>query len=482
VGTELPNGLKILFADDEVHLCELMRMELPRLGHEVLTCHDGLSALEALKRGTFDVAILDIQMPGMKGTELLAVRSEFFPHTEVVLLTGHASLETAIEALRHGAFDYLTKPCKWAELEAVLNRIAEKRALQHQNLALQQQLRASGPSTTRLVGNSAAMKAVRDMIRTIAPTDCSVLILGETGTGKELVARSLHEHSLRAERPFVPVNCGAIPENLVESELFGHRKGAFTGADQHRKGLVEVADGGTLFLDEVGELDKQTQVKLLRFLESGEVRRVGENEPFRVNVRVLCATNRPLSELVERGEFRQDLYFRINTFEIYLPPLRERREDIPLLVKHLLERKAPPKNPQIPGVTPEALSLLQSYDWPGNVRELANVVERALILCQGKPIRPEHLPLHIQRAEPTSCGASCEPGVLTASASEMQATLRDLEREHILRVLAKHGGKKPAAAKELGISLKTLYNKLHQMAEAGELPPDHPYLTMRRAS
>jgi len=482
VGNEPLSSLRVLFADDEAHLCELMRMELPRLGHEVQTCSDGAEALKLLRTGSFDVAILDIQMPGKTGTELLAERAEHFPHTEVVLLTGHASLESAVEALRYGAFDYLTKPCKWAELEAVLNRIAEKRSLQHANLALQQQLKHLEP-TVRLVGSSPAMSQVRQLIRTIAPTDCTVLILGETGTGKELVARSLHEQSLRADRPFVPVNCGAIPENLVESELFGHRKGAFTGADTHRKGLVEVADGGTLFLDEVGELDKQVQVKLLRFLESGEIRRVGENEPFRVNVRVICATNRSLREMVEAGDFRQDLFFRINTFEIHLPPLRERREDIPELVEHLIERSGRSRGKR-PAVSPEALGLMQSYHWPGNVRELANVVERALILAGNGPILPEHLPVHIRDGaeQPAAGSANNGQSALPPGPVAGSMTLRDLEREHILRVLEKHGGRKPPAAKELGISLKTLYNKLHQMVQDGDLPPDNPYVQVRRAS
>ncbi len=487
VANEPRKGLRILFADDETHLCELMRMELPRLGHDVHTCTDGRQALEALMRDTFDVAILDIQMPGLRGTEVLSHRAEHFPHTEVVLLTGHASLETAIEALRHGAFDYLTKPCKWAELEAVLRRIEEKRELSHQNIALRQQLRAGGSHTEpRLVGSSAAMQAVRETIRTIAPTDCAVLILGETGTGKELVARSLHEQSMRRNKPFVPVNCGAIPDNLVESELFGHRKGAFTGADQHRKGLVEVADGGTLFLDEIGELDKQVQVKLLRFLESGEIRRVGENEPFRVDVRVICATNRSLKQMVDEGTFRQDLYFRINTFEVYLPPLRERREDIPELVEHLIARKLPGRRSV--EVAPEALEVLMTYDWPGNVRELANVVERALILSRGGRITCNHLPIHVRDRDGSPAAntvTATAPGPTPAQASEPPSgpvTLRDLEREHILRVLAKHNGRKPAAAKELGISLKTLYNKLHQMVEEGDLPPDNPYVSVRRAS
>jgi transcriptional regulator with PAS, ATPase and Fis domain len=279
------------------------------------------------------------------------------------------------------------------------------------------------------------------------------MILGETGTGKELVARTLHERSRRAKMPFVPVNCGALPENLIESELFGHRKGAFTGADQHRKGLFEVADGGTLFLDEVGELDKAVQVKLLRFLESGEIRRVGENEPFRVDVRVVCATNRSLSDMVARDEFRQDLYFRVNTFEVFMPPLRERLDDLPDLANHLLARRCGSRSAAIPRLSSQALQMLASHHWPGNVRELANVVEHAAILSEGGTINPEHLPQQFRttvRRQP-------------AASDNGAPTLRDVEMEHILSVLEKHQGNKPAAARELGISLKTLYNKLHQL-------------------
>src|SRR5208282_1100001 len=311
-------SLRVLFVDDEKSLQEFMRSELPRLGHEVAVYPDGRSALKALEKSTFDVAILDLRMPGMTGIEVLEHLKQVSPDTEAVVMTGHASMETAIDAVRLGAFDYITKPCKLAEIEAVLRKVAEKRDLQHQNLALQSRVRAAeGP--TILVGDSPSMGGVHRLIATVAPTDSTVLILGETGTGKELVARTLYQQSKRADMPFVPVNCGALSENLVESELFGHRKGAFTGADRDHKGLFEVANGGTLFLDEVGELNKNIQVKLLRFLESGEIRRVGETEPFRTDVRVLCATNRDLREMISEDEFREDLFFRINTFEIRLP-------------------------------------------------------------------------------------------------------------------------------------------------------------------
>ncbi len=457
-------SLRVLFVDDEKSLQEFMRSELPRLGHEVTVCPDGRSALKTLEKSTFDAAILDLRMPGMTGIEVLEQLKQVTPDTEAIVMTGHASMETAIDAVRLGAFDYITKPCKLAEIEAVLRKVAEKRDLQHKNLALQSRVRAAeGP--TVLVGNSPSMAGVHRLLATVAPTDSTVMILGETGTGKELVARTLYQQSKRAEMPFVPVNCGALSENLVESELFGHRRGAFTGADRDHKGLFEVANGGTLFLDEVGELNKNIQVKLLRFLESGEIRRVGETEPFRTDVRVLCATNRDLRAMIKEDEFREDLYFRINTFEIRLPPLRERRSDIPDLARHLLARAARRPLEQVSELlTPEAIDALLEHEWPGNVRELANVMEHAYIIAGGGAITPEHLPHQIRPAlaKPATLSlASATAGTLPTEAR----TLREIEMEHVLRVLEKHGGNKPATAHELGISLKTLYNKLNQLEQ-----------------
>ncbi len=383
--------LKLLFADDEKSLQELMRLELPRLGHEVTVCPDGDTAMAALERNTYDCLLVDLNMPGPGGLEVIARAKQLAPDTEAVILTGKSSLETAVAALRQGTFDYLTKPCKLVDLEAVLNRVAEKRELTNKYRALKQRLqRLEG--APELIGQSAGMKLVRQLIAKVAPTNSTVLVVGETGTGKELVARALHEQSLRAEMPLVPVNCGALPENLIESELFGHRKGAFTGAEEHRVGLFEVAHGGTLFLDEIGELPKALQTKLLRFLESGEIRRVGDNESFTCDVRVLCATNRRLDAMVAAGEFREDLWFRINTFEIPLPLLRERLDDLPLLARHLARRHGAAAGRDAEIFTPEALAALAQHTWPGNVRELANVIERALILCDGAVIGPEHLP------------------------------------------------------------------------------------------
>jgi DNA-binding NtrC family response regulator len=469
-------GLRILFADDEAHLRDVMRLELPRLGHEVTVHSDGESAVRAAEKSSFDLAILDIRMPGLNGIEVLERIKKSSPETQVVLLTGQASLETAVQALRLGAFDYLTKPCKWAELEVLLKRVAERRDLANKAAALETRLKHAEGAPT-LVGETPGMQAIQRLIDTVAPTDATVLILGETGTGKELVARNLHERSNRAGGSFVPVNCGALPEHLVESELFGHRKGAFTGADSHRKGLFEVANGGTLFLDEVGELNKSLQVKLLRFLESGEIRRVGENEPFRVDVRVLCATNRNIPEMIAADTFREDLYFRINTFEIRLPPLRERVGDLPGLVDHLIRRFASRRGMiEPPRVTPEAYEALARHSWPGNVRELANVVERAMILAGSGPITPEHLPMtnptgHLRSGSATgTVSLGSAPHATAVAGPHFQVpeggmSLRDVEMRYIQAVLEKHNGNKPAAARELGIALKTLYNKINQLQQ-----------------
>jgi len=446
------NGLRILFADDESSIRELMQLELARMGHEATVCPDGRAAVAELERNSYDCVMVDLDMPGLNGIQVIERAKELAPETEAVVLTGKSSLDTAVAALRQGAFDYLTKPCRLVELESLLTRIAQKRELTNQYRALKQRLeRIEG--NMNLVGSNDSMDRVRQLIAKVAPTHSTVLILGETGTGKELVARALHEQSLRTDKPFVPVNCGALPEALIESELFGHRKGAFTGADEHRVGLFEVAHGGTIFLDEIGELPKSMQAKLLRVLESGEIRRIGDNESRQIDVRVICATHRNLAEMVEDADFREDLMYRINTFEIQLPPLRLRIDDVPELAEHLYRRFVPTLRLHQELFTPEAIRLLKSHSWPGNVRELANVVEHATILCDAPPISPEHLPRSFNAR-----------GVRMPDLGPL--SLRELEMHAILQSLNRHDGNKAVVAEELGVSLKTLYNKLNQAQES----------------
>jgi len=500
--------MRILFADDEMSLQELMRIELPRLGHEATVCPDGRTAIAALDRTAYDCVIVDLDMPGVGGMEVIARVRDVAPDTETVIITGKSSLESAVAAVRQGVFDYLTKPCKLAEIQAVLERVRKKRELTLRLRALEGRVRrAEGAS--RLVGSSAGLDAVRRLVSRVAASDSSVLVRGETGTGKELVARAIHDGSPRASGPLVAVNCGALPEHLVESELFGHRKGAFTGAEEHRAGLFEVADGGTLFLDEVGELPKALQPRLLRALESGEIRRVGDNHPVTVDVRVVCATHRSLEEMVAAGTFREDLLFRINTFEVAIPPLRDRLDDIPMLVEHFVRDGRPQTPPGAQVIEPEALAILQGHVWPGNVRELANCVEHALVLCDWLPLTVDHLPARLGALKPRSLPIAAlptvaeAPGISTAAtptnvlrqvappsapmtamatvpggglsqASQPPAlardpkpvSLREMEMQAIIESLERNNGNKPRTAEELGISLKTLYNKLHQLTDA----------------
>jgi DNA-binding NtrC family response regulator len=446
-------GLKLLFADDEPTLQKLMSEELPRMGHEVTVCPDGLTAVAALQKNSFDCLLVDLDMPGLSGTQVIDKAKSIAPDTEAVILTGKSTQQSAIAAVNNGTFAYLTKPCKLADLELLLQRVAEKRALMNRVRALERQLHHVEGSR-QLVGDSPAMQRARQLIAKVAPTESAVLIRGETGTGKELAARAVHDQSLRADQPFVAINCGALPESLIESELFGHRKGAFTGADEHRIGLFEVANGGTIFLDEIGELPKAMQAKLLRVLESGEIRRVGENQATLVDVRLVCATHRDVEQMVADGDFREDLMFRINTFEVPLPALRERKDDIPALAEHMLRRCRPSVGPAFKSFTPEAMKTLQDHVWPGNVRELANVVEHAAILCDSLPIQAEHLPANLGTRQLRT----------TLRAVSVPMSLRDLEMQAIHDALDRHAGNKSKAAEELGVSLKTLYNKLNHAA------------------
>ena len=442
-------SLRILFADDELHLQELIAAELPRMGHSVTVCADGKAAVAELEKSSYDCLLVDLDMPGLNGIDVIAKAKTIAPTIEAIVLTGKGSTESAIAALRLGAFDYLVKPCRLIELKSLLQKVATRLELNNRIYALQRQL-AEVQGSPQMIGNDRSMQRVKALLEKVAPTSSTVLIHGETGTGKELAARMVHDLSLRHDQNFVAVNCGALPESLIESELFGHRRGAFTGADEHRKGMFEVADGGTLFLDEVAELPKATQASLLRVLESGEVKRVGDSEPFKVDVRIVCATHRSLEEMVASGDFRQDLMYRINTFVVELPLLRDRIEDIPQLALHLLKRYRPEVNSLAQAFDGSAIGLLQSHHWPGNIRELANVVEHASILTGKLPITGASFPDNLgnRRAQ-------------IIPIRSVGKSLRELEMETIYATLEQLGGNKTATAEQLGISLKTLYNKLN---------------------
>ncbi|QDT34040.1 sigma-54-dependent transcriptional regulator [Thalassoglobus polymorphus] len=447
--------LRLLFVDDEAPIRMVMGDELEQIGHDVTVCEGGQEAIDALSENAYDAVITDLKMPGIDGWGVIEHINKQKIETDIIISTGHGGIEDAIRAIRSGAYDFLRKPYKIVEIANVLNRVAAKRSLENRAMALETELQ-SVRGKTQLIGETEPMQRVKTLVERIAPTDSSVLILGETGTGKEVVARSIHEHSSRSKMPFVAVNCGALPDNLVESELFGHKKGAFTGAETPRKGLIEVANGGTLFLDELGELDKSMQVKMLRFLESGEVRRVGENESFNVDVRVVCATNRNLQDMVAEGSFREDLFFRVNTFEIRLPSLRERKDDIHELALFLIARCTKRASVRRDLISPKAVEMMRSHDWAGNVRELANAVEHAVILSGGQTIEPEHLPGSVSR----KAGSSDKPFLVTNFTHPL--TLREIEEEVIMQTLEKYNGDKPQTSDELGIALKTLYNKLNQ--------------------
>lgn len=444
--------------DDEQQLREFMEDQLPRYGHRVTTFTDGASALAALGAHSFDCALVDLNMPGMNGLELIGRLREQAPDLQTILLTGNADLNVAVQSMRLGAFDFLEKPCKLRELETALLRVADKLSLLRQCRKLERHVESqTSRKSGVLIGSHPTMHELQRIIQRVAPTHSTVLILGETGTGKELVARAIHQQSSRAGQAFVAVNCGALPENLIESELFGHLKGAFTGADVDRLGLFEVANGGTLFLDEIGELPKAMQAKLLRVLESGEIRRVGEGLTRKVDCRIVCATHRDLPNMVQDGEFREDLMYRINTFQIHIPSLRQRRSDIPALAEALLLRVRPSAAGQSPQFSERVRSLLQEHAWPGNVRELANVIEHSSVMCDRLPIDVEHLPSHFGQSRIGLAMSTTNPPEILS--------LRDMEQRMIESALDRHHGNKTAAAQELGVSIKTLYNKLNSTSD-----------------
>jgi DNA-binding NtrC family response regulator len=435
---------KILVVDDEAIIRESLRDWLSDAGHYVLTAENGSQALEVIQREKPAVAIADLVMPGMDGIELMKRAKELAADTMFIIITAYGSIPTAVAAVREGAYDYIEKPFSPERVELLVEKLSERQKLVEENIALRQELEERY-CFEDIVTKSPKMKQIIELIKVVAKSNTTVLITGESGTGKELVARAIHSQSRRRDRPFVPVSCAALPESLLSSELFGHEKGAFTGAHIQRKGKIEFANRGTLFLDEIGEMSANIQVHLLRVLEEKEFARVGGNELVRADVRIISATNKDLKKAVASGQFREDLYYRLNVVNIELPPLRERREDILLLSRHFSKKFALENQREISGFSREVSDFLLKYQWPGNVRELENTIERAVILAKGRYIGIDSL---LQRA--SALGTSAIPGT----------SLKEVERNHITDVLNQTSGNYTEAARVLGISRATLYHKV----------------------
>ncbi len=453
--------IRVLIAEDEANFSLILHKELARRNFEVSVVRDGRSAVEICDQTDFDVVVMDIQMPNMTGMEALKILKANTPAPEVIILTGHATLETAIEALKGGAYDYLTKPCKIEELDVLIRKAHEKGFLEKENQQLHARL-SRKEGTPAFITQTPKMMELLGFVERVAKTASNALIVGESGVGKELIAQSLHRLSTRRSGPFIDINCGAIQETLLESEMFGYEKGAFTSADSSKLGLFELADAGSLFLDEIGELSPRLQVKLLRVLETKSFFRVGGTKQVKVDIRLIAATNKNLVEEVEQNRFRQDLLYRINTVTLEIPPLRERVEDIPLLVDHFLKQMAKERSVEI---SPDTLEYLCQYRWPGNVRELRNVVERALVLCVRGRITPDYLPAEMSRNKKISLPlpvASFDHSIPSQAKS-----LADLEKEQIFATLEKVKWHRGKAAEMLGITPKTLYRKLRTYQDVG---------------
>jgi DNA-binding NtrC family response regulator len=453
---------KLLVVDDESNLRLVVQKEMARQGHQVETAPDGESAWEAIEDRDFDVVLCDINMPRLDGISLLRrIREKSQNPPEIIMLTGQATVESAIEAMKLGAYDYLTKPYRIAELGVLVNQAAEKHNLRTDNIRLRAQIDRATGSLPDIIAESPQMKEVIRLVQRVAPSETSVLITGESGTGKELIAQAIHKLSPRSQKSFVDLNCAALQDNLLESELFGHEAGAFSGARGRKLGLFEIADSGTLFLDEVMEMPAQLQSKLLRALETRSFFRVGGVKKVDVDVRLVAATNRNPTVAMSDGQFRSDLFYRINSFELYLPPLRERRDDIEPLAHHLLRKIA---GVNVPELTPQAIDALCSYTWTGNVRQLRNCLERAVLLADNGRITVKDLPPEIlgRGIEPTVSVSYNEPreGAVTVFSNNSPGSLRDIERQQIITALKQTGWHRGRTAEMLGISPSTLYRRL----------------------
>ncbi len=445
----------ILVIDDEPKMCKILRFALEPDGYNVITAESAEDGLAKFSQGDFDLVVTDLKMPGKDGLYVLGTVKKQKPDTEVILMTAYATAQNAVDAMKKGAYDYIIKPFEMDELKFKVKHIMENRKLAAENKQLKRELKDKY-SLDNMVGMSGVMQTVYKMVEKVAPTDATVLIRGESGTGKELVAQAIHHLSPRASRPFVAVNCGALPENLLESELFGHEKGAFTGADKLKPGRFELAGSGTIFLDEIGELTPTTQVKLLRVLQARQIERLGGTKSIEVKARTIAATNSHLEEMLQDKEFREDLYYRINVFPITLPPLRERKEDIPNLVGHFLKKFGKP----VDAISGSALERLMQYRWPGNVRELENTVERALIMSSTDKINADDLAPHVRHALTISGPTSLE-------IPDDGLSLEQVEIDLIKNALTKAGGNKSKAAKLLGITRRKLYSMMERLGVMG---------------
>jgi two-component system NtrC family response regulator/two-component system response regulator HydG len=454
---------RIIVIDDEVNAVTALETLLREDGYDVACAHDARTGLQLLEKEEPDVVLTDLRMPGMDGIELLAKVKQVRPETMVLLMTAYGTVKTAVKAMKLGAEDYLGKPIDVEELEVVLAKTIEKKRLLEETHALRARLDQKY-RMENLVGESPEMLGVFKTIRQVAPSSSSVLLLGESGTGKELFAQALHQNSPRKNKPFVRVACAALPETLLESELFGHEKGSFTGALYSRAGRFEAADGGTLFLDEIGDISPTVQVKLLRFLEEREFERVGGNRTYKVDVRIVAATHRDLQKKLEDGSFREDLYYRMNVIEIRIPALRERTGDIPLLASHFLQKYAEANGKDLKGISDEALALMLCHHWPGNVRELENAMERAVVLADVPVLQPVHFPTLRRLGTETTAARGAGTGVTIPG-----STLDEIEREAILRTLESVGGSTSRAASMLNISPRKIQYKIKEYQQSGEV-------------
>lgn len=442
---ERPERSSILIVDDELSVRDSLSKWFREDGFRVGSAENAGKALTLMNDGPWDVILLDIKMPGMDGLELLKRLGEIDKSASVIMITAFAAVDSAVQALKDGAFDYVTKPVDPEHLSHLVQNALRTKKLTDENWRLRQQM-SELSGVDEIVGESPQMKKVVDLAKTVAQTDTTVMVRGESGTGKELVARTIHANSARKYFPIITVNCGAVPETLLESELFGHEKGAFTGAQFRRKGKFEMADGGTIFLDEIGTISQKMQVQLLRVLETKQFTRVGGNEMISSDFRVICATNRDLEAAIGDGSFREDLYYRLNVFTIFIPPLRERRVDIPPLVNHFVRKYATLMNKPAIGIDPEAMDLLIRNRWPGNVREIENVIERAMVLAKQPAIRPGDLPFQLSQ--------------LQEAGTKQDDLISTMERIHIARILDKHNWNITHSAEALGIDRVTLYSKI----------------------